>query len=466
LDDFWSVWEILTEWNGLTSTMLVMLFGRSDTTISKNQYVSLSSSLHKPLYLIVKKVLFPFTNLIEFMATALPEQLHRRLVWISPRAGSNKFQDYSWRINSMKRIGFLTLLLCICLASAALLQAGSSVKTIKFNAPGAGKGKGQGTEPLAINKAGAVAGFYLDSAGVEHGFLRSTKGGFTKIDAPGAVITQAESINTAGDISGFYADSSGVVHGFLRTTGGAFTTIDAPHAGTAKGTGTEALNIDPSGTTIAGIYIDSGGVAHCFVRATNGTITEFSAKGAGTKSGQGTFTAGVDGINHAGAIPGTYANSAGVFHSFVRSPKGAISKFTVSGAGTGAGQGVLVSGINTGGTVTGIYIDSAGADHGHVLAKGKVTKFSVPGAGTGSGQGTEPENINTAGDTTGQYLDSGGVNHGFLRLASGSIMKFNISGAGTAKGQGTIPSSNNDTDAITGDYIDSAGVFHGFLLTQ
>jgi hypothetical protein len=80
LDEFCSVWEILTECNGLTSTMLVTLFGRSDTTISKNQYVSLSSSSDKPLYLIVKKELLPFTNLVEFMATALPEHPHRRLV--------------------------------------------------------------------------------------------------------------------------------------------------------------------------------------------------------------------------------------------------------------------------------------------------------------------------------------------------------------------------------------------------
>jgi hypothetical protein len=182
------------------------------------------------------------------------------------------------------------------------------------------------------------------------------------------------------------------------------------------------LLIDPSGTTITGIYIDSGGVNHGFVRATDGAITEFSAKGAGTKIGQGTFTAGVDGINHAGAIPGTYANSAGVFHSFVRSAKGAITKFTVSGAGTGSGQGVIVSGINTGGEVAGVYIDSAGADHGYVLASAKVTKFNAPGAGTGSVQGTEPENINTAGDSTGQYIDSSGVNHGFLRVADGSII--------------------------------------------
>ncbi len=110
----------------------------------------------------------------------------------------------------MKRIGFLTSLLCVCIASALCLQAAAQVTIIKFNAPGAGKSQGQGTEPLAINKSGAIAGFYLDSAGVQHGFLRSAKGAFTKIDPTGSVGTQPESLNTAGDISGFYADSSGI----------------------------------------------------------------------------------------------------------------------------------------------------------------------------------------------------------------------------------------------------------------
>jgi len=41
--------------------------------ISKNQDVSLPVPSIRPLYLIVKKELFPFTNLVEFMATALPE---------------------------------------------------------------------------------------------------------------------------------------------------------------------------------------------------------------------------------------------------------------------------------------------------------------------------------------------------------------------------------------------------------
>jgi hypothetical protein len=435
---------------------------------------------HTPPHLIIRKELFRSHNESDSWQ---PRCLHShrsscpcasREDGLPLKQGLTKFanflagqiRQFSQEDYLMKRIGFLTLLLCACLGSALWLQAAGKVKIIKFNAPGAGTGSGQGTEPLAINKSGAIAGFYLDSATVEHGFLRSAKGAFTNIDAPGAATTQPESMNTAGDISGFYSDSNGVLHGFLRNTSGTFTTIDAPHAGTAKGQGTEALNIDPSGTAIAGIYIDSAGVNHGFVRATNGMITEFSAKGAGNGSGQGTFTAGVDGINHAGTVPGTYADSGGVFHSFVRSAKGVMTKFAVSGAGTGSGQGVIVSGINTAAEVAGVYIDSAGADHGYVLAKSKVTKFNVSGAGTGSGQGTEPENINTGGDTTGQYIDSSGVNHGFLRISSGKIGTFNVPGAGTASGQGTIPSSNNDTDAITGTYVDSSGVFHGFLLTQ
>jgi hypothetical protein len=87
--------------------------------------------------------------------------------------------------NQMKRISILALLVCICLVSDGWLQGASKLTIIKFNAPGAGKSKGQGTEPLAINKAGAIAGFYLDSAGAEHGFLRSTTGAFTKINGPG-----------------------------------------------------------------------------------------------------------------------------------------------------------------------------------------------------------------------------------------------------------------------------------------
>ena len=42
----------------------------------------------------------------------------------------------------------------------------------QFNAPGAGTGPGQGTQPSVINPAGVITGSYVDTDGVYHGFLR------------------------------------------------------------------------------------------------------------------------------------------------------------------------------------------------------------------------------------------------------------------------------------------------------
>jgi hypothetical protein len=46
---------------------------------------------------------------------------------------------------------------------------------------------------------------------------------------------------------------------------------------------------------------------------------------------------------------------------------------------------------------------------------GRITKFNVSGAGTGSGQGTVPITNNRAGAITGWYVDGSGAYHGFLR---------------------------------------------------
>jgi hypothetical protein len=43
--------------------------------------------------------------------------------------------------------------------------------TATFNAPGAGKGAGEGTIPIGINDAGAIVRYYIDASGVCHGFL-------------------------------------------------------------------------------------------------------------------------------------------------------------------------------------------------------------------------------------------------------------------------------------------------------
>src|SRR6266567_4952490 len=70
---------------------------------------------------------------------------------------------------------------------------------------------------------------------------------FTTIDFPGAVLTDAEGINPGGEIVGWYVDSAGKQHGFLLS-GGQFTSIDYPGA-----IATDARGISPDGD-IVGSY--------------------------------------------------------------------------------------------------------------------------------------------------------------------------------------------------------------------
>src|SRR5262245_34591419 len=53
---------------------------------------------------------------------------------------------------------------------------------IRFDAPGAGTGPGQGTSPFSITPAGAIAGRYSDTNNVFHGFLRTADRAITTFD--------------------------------------------------------------------------------------------------------------------------------------------------------------------------------------------------------------------------------------------------------------------------------------------
>ena len=59
-------------------------------------------------------------------------------------------------------------------------------KIITFDAPGAGKGVGEGTFAYGINPSGAIAGWDIDTNFRFHGFLRAEGGRITIFDAPGA----------------------------------------------------------------------------------------------------------------------------------------------------------------------------------------------------------------------------------------------------------------------------------------
>jgi hypothetical protein len=75
--------------------------------------------------------------------------------------------------------------------------------------------------------------------------------------------------NSAGEIAGYYVDSGNVAHGFLRSTDGKITKINVSAAGKGSGQGTVLFSIDLSGA-VAGYYVDSGNVAHGFLRSADG----------------------------------------------------------------------------------------------------------------------------------------------------------------------------------------------------
>jgi hypothetical protein len=81
-----------------------------------------------------------------------------------------------------------------------------------------------GTGGLSIDPAGDITGTYGDANGILHGFLRAADtGNITSFDAPGAGATSTFegtggfSINAGGTIAGTYVDTNLVMHGFIFT---------------------------------------------------------------------------------------------------------------------------------------------------------------------------------------------------------------------------------------------------------
>jgi hypothetical protein len=360
------------------------------------------------------------------------------------------------------------------LGSATRAQGGH---IITFDAPGADLTPGDfnGTYPGGINVWGAIAGTYQSADTVLHGFLRSPEGKFTTFQAPGADTTAGSfngtnptSINDLGAITGYYYDASGVTHGFLRSPDGKFTSFDPLGVG-GFGTFPKVVNLEG---TIVGNYTDSNYSFRAFLRTSDGKFTTWIGPDACTGNGfdDGCYGSGASNINALGIIVGGYEDNNGqlVHHSFVRSPDGELKPFDVPGAGTGLYQGTGCPGCNLGfnqwGATAGIYSDGNSVNHGFLRSPdGKFTKFNVSEAGKGSGEGTGcpsdcSVSLNDWGAITGSYIDANDVLHGYLRGPEGKIVTVDPHGSIY-----TSPSGINDWGVITGTYIDANDVYHGFL---
>jgi len=113
-----------------------------------------------------------------------------------------------------------------------------------------------------INFEQQVTGFFIDSAGTNHGWWLNA-GTLLQLDFPGSIFTQATGENNKGMVVGVYQDAGGATHGFVYNTHNAqYTSVDDPH-----GVGVTFVNgindngqlvgfTMPSSTTASGFLAD------------------------------------------------------------------------------------------------------------------------------------------------------------------------------------------------------------------
>jgi hypothetical protein len=356
-----------------------------------------------------------------------------------------------------------------------------------INVSAAGKSAMEGTFAIAINTAGDVTGVYSNSPGTLHGFVRDRLGitAFDGSKAGSGAFegTIPISINTAGEIAGTIIDSNNVSYGFVRSISGPPKEFEALSAGTAANRGTVAWRINDAGEVVG--FFSTGSLStpstyHGFLRKANGTFTQIDDPKAGSgvnpangkKQGTQAYS-----INNAGEIIGSYVDASNERHGFFYN-NGAYTEFDPPGAGTSiAGHkegmnGTIPTGIDADGVITGTFTDTAGLRHGFVRnTDGSFEVFNGPSAAAGPGliQGTFPFNIGSStGVVVGFDADANGFYHAFERSEAGTVIEIKPPGA-VASTLTPLPGAGaggvNEYGDVAGGYSDASGVYHGFIYT-
>ena len=286
-------------------------------------------------------------------------------------------------------------------------------KITLIDAPNAGTGDAQGTHAYSITPGGTISGWYFDQYFVAHSFVRAPDGVMTVLDVPGAGNGDGQGtfayfalITPNGTVAGYWVDSNNVTHGFLRDPDGGITVYDVPAAPDIAGGGTGPAAISVAGV-IVGSYFDVNFIGHGFIRSKQGNITTFDVPGAVG----GTFPIS---INPSGAISGEYFDASGTSHCFLRSSGGTVTTIDAP-TYAAAGSTCIFALVFPNGTIAAEYLDPTGTYPHSFLrdTKGAVTNIDVPGPEAVNG--TELNGIGASGVVVGDYRDSNFTIHGYIR---------------------------------------------------
>src|SRR6266700_3214917 len=272
-------------------------------------------------------------------------------------------------INMMKPkqifISILAVLFVFPLMGTFAQQAANSgsIEVITtFDYPGTGIVT---TSPQKINERGDIVGVFIDSNGVERGFVRFSDGSFSApiVDPNDTVgFTEGRGINNLGTVCGDYATSDGNSHGFFLS-GGTFTEYDVPGA-----VSTVVLGINDA-ASLTGGFDPGSGICQGFV-SVGGTITSFSVPGA-------ILTLAYETNNSNELVVGYYIDSSGILHGYFRNTNGALH-FPIDPSGSVV---TVLFGLNDKDWVVGRYAVSSGATHGvFFVPPNQFSTFDYPGS--------------------------------------------------------------------------------------
>src|SRR5882672_9094715 len=177
----------------------------------------------------------------------------------------------------------------------------------EYNVPGAVQ-----TDLLSINDAGDFTGGLDDGSGIFQAFV-GRGGTITSFSVPGALLTLAYEINNNKKlVVGYFIDAAGILHGYYRDANGA---LHFPIDPTGS-TGTVLFGLNDE-NWVVGRYGDSSGATHGLFFVPPNQFSTFDFPGS-------TFTS-LNGISSQGNICGRYVDASGIAHGFIARAKGTPS---------------------------------------------------------------------------------------------------------------------------------------------
>ena len=216
------------------------------------------------------------------------------------------------------------------------------------------------TQLLGINDFNQIVGYH--GATINQGETFSFGGGFASENFPGSAQTQVVGINNFGATDGFYVDQAGVTHGFIDRHN-SFTTVDAPNTAF-----NQLLGINDRHQEVGYSSVDPTGMTQqrAFVLEPN---DHFKYLNLPTN-----VNSQATGVNDFGEVVGFLEPTATTSEGFIWN-HGHVTVLNAPGA-----TFTQALGVNNLGEVVGDYVDANGNTNGFVYSHGHFTTVDVPGA--------------------------------------------------------------------------------------